>query len=28
LLPHLQWWINRENVMKGLSLSVSECWRR
>ena len=21
-LPHLQWWINRENVMKGLSLSV------
>jgi hypothetical protein len=22
LLPHLQWWINRENVMKGLSLSV------
>jgi hypothetical protein len=22
LLPYLQWWINRENVMKGLSLSV------
>ena len=22
LLPHLQWWINRENVMKSLSLSV------
>jgi hypothetical protein len=22
LLPHLQWWIDRENVMKGLSLSV------
>ena len=22
LLPHLQWWINRENVMKALSLSV------
>ena len=22
LLPHLQWWIGRENVMKGLSLSI------